>query len=246
MSIFRYIYCRPCDLASLKSVRECAQMIKDKEEIIDGLVNNAGVMFAPKSTTEDGMEIHWGVNHLGHFLLTKLLSDRLENGRVLFMVNLDYRKAREGINFEDINMVQKYDKSYAFYQSQLANVLTMRSLAEEWKTRGISVNAVYPGLVSSTRIKRHMGLDKSMVSGPFVKKIMGSITEVTPENAIHTPLFLLTDRSVSGLSGKMFANMNEMAVLDVGLNDEAGKKLMLIDEYWTGLKSKDDIAVKKK
>lgn len=85
----KYVYCRPCNLASFQSVRECAKLIQEKEDRIDGLVNNAGVMFAPKSVTEDGMEIHWSVNHLGHFLLTKLLENQLENGgRVLFMVNL--------------------------------------------------------------------------------------------------------------------------------------------------------------
>ena len=74
----KYVYCRPCDLASFQSITKCAQNIS--EERIDGLLNNAGVMFAPRSFTADGIETHWAVNHLGHFLLTRLLSDRLKNG----------------------------------------------------------------------------------------------------------------------------------------------------------------------
>ena len=86
------------------------------------------------------------VHDLGHYLLTRLLSDQLENGgRVIYMVNLDYRKARDGIKFEDINMQKEYDKNYAFYQSQLANVLIMRQLAKELESRLITINAVYPG-----------------------------------------------------------------------------------------------------
>ena len=131
----KFVYCRPCDLASLQSVRACAKLIQEKEDRIDGLINNAGIMFAPRSYSRDGIEIHWAVNHLGHFLLTRLLTPQLVGGRVLFMVNLDYRKATEGIKFADINMQDNYDKYYAFYQSQLANVLVMRKLAKELEQR---------------------------------------------------------------------------------------------------------------
>ena len=88
---FRFLYCTPCDLASFTSIRECANKIKEKEKRIDGLLNNAGVMYAPKSYSEDGIEIHWAVNHLGHYLLTKLLKDQLMGGRVLYMIDMNYR-----------------------------------------------------------------------------------------------------------------------------------------------------------
>ena len=245
MIFFRYVYCRPCDLASFNSIRECAKMIQSKEDRIDGLVNNAGIMYAPRGFTVDGIETHWSVNHLGHYLLTRLLSDQLENGgRVIYMVNLDYRKARDGIKFEDINMQKDYDKSYAFYQSQLANVLIMRKLAKELESRLIAVNAVYPGIVRGTQIKRHMGLDKSKVSKHISNTFLG-IVEQNVSDAVQTPLFLLLDRSMTGMTGKMFTNMNEMAVLDAGLDEDSGKKLTMINDYWTGLKSKEDIAAEK-
>jgi retinol dehydrogenase-12 len=61
------------DLASLKSVRECAQKLLEKEEKIDILVNNAGIMTCPNWKTEDGFDMQLGTNHLGHFLLTEML-----------------------------------------------------------------------------------------------------------------------------------------------------------------------------
>lgn len=75
----KYVYCRPCDLGSLKSVREFVKLFKSEQEKLHVLVNNAGVMRTPKdSKTREGFEMQLGVNHLGHFLLTNLLLDTLK------------------------------------------------------------------------------------------------------------------------------------------------------------------------
>ena len=106
----------------------------------------------------------------------------------------------------------------------------------------ITVNAVYPGIVRGTQIKRYMSLDKSKVSKHISGKLLDTVTQNIAES-VHTSLFLLLDRQVTGTTGKMFYNMNEMAILDVGLDEASGQKLALIDDYWTGLKSKEEIAV---
>ena len=62
-----------CDLASLQSVRQCADTILKQEEKIDYLINNAGVMWCPQEKTQDGFDMQLGTNHFGHFLLTELL-----------------------------------------------------------------------------------------------------------------------------------------------------------------------------
>jgi NAD(P)-dependent dehydrogenase (short-subunit alcohol dehydrogenase family) len=72
------VYCRKCDLASLQSVREFVARFKAEQERLDILINNGGVMRTPNSKTKDGFETQLGVNHLGHFLLTNLLLDRLK------------------------------------------------------------------------------------------------------------------------------------------------------------------------
>lgn len=80
-----------CDLSSLKSVRECAQKILDSEAQVNILVNNAGIMMCPKSETEDGFEMQFGTNHLGHFLLTLLLLPRIRNSRPARIVTVSSR-----------------------------------------------------------------------------------------------------------------------------------------------------------
>lgn len=83
----KYVYCRKCDLASLQSIRDFVQNFKEKEDRLDVLINNAGVMQPPQGITRDGFELHLGINHLGHFLLTNLLEDYLKvTTRILFNI----------------------------------------------------------------------------------------------------------------------------------------------------------------
>ena len=92
-------------------------------------------MNAPRSFSEDGIEIHLAVNHLGHFLLTSLLTDMLKStpgSRIVFLMNLDYRKGN--VVLEDPNFTSRtYNTSEAFKQSQLANMLIVKELARRLK-----------------------------------------------------------------------------------------------------------------
>ncbi len=223
-------------------MKKCAEDIVDNEKKIDGLLNNAGVMFAPRSYTEDGIETHWAVNHLGHLLLTRLLTPRLKDGgRVVYMVHLDYRKVRDGIPLDDINMKKQYDKCLAFWRSQLANVLVFQELAYELEPLNITVNAAYPGVVSGTMLKRHMGIEKSMVSKLLAKPMMFMIENSVKEGA-QTPVFALLDKSLNNTSGIMLANKLPMQMFDCADNPELGIQLLAIGDYWTGLKDKSELA----
>ena len=89
------------DLASLQSVRDCAKELEESEEKIDYLINNAGVMTCPEWKTEDGYEMQFGTNHLGHFLLTNLLTPLLQksgfnrhNARVVIVSSLAHQYGR--------------------------------------------------------------------------------------------------------------------------------------------------------
>ena len=150
------------------------------------------------------------------------------------------RHAKEGIKFHDLNSDEYYSKKYAFYQSQLANVLMLQKLAEDFKGDFISVNGVYPGVCSNTNIKRYMSIDKSKLMVYITRPLLW-LLERTAEEGAYTPVYLIQDKMAVGKTGKIFHNMTEMSIAEIGVNDEAAKKLIAVDDYWTDLKTKEEI-----
>ena len=146
------------DLASLDSVRNFATSVLDKEARIDILVNNAGIMACPYMKTADGFEMQFGVNHLGHFLLTNLLLDRLKEAPAARIVNVSSSAHQRGkINFEDLNSTKNYIPWSAYGQSKLANVLFTRSLAKHLEGTNVITNALHPGVIR-TELARHFNI----------------------------------------------------------------------------------------
>jgi NAD(P)-dependent dehydrogenase (short-subunit alcohol dehydrogenase family) len=139
------------DLSSLRSIRAAARGLLSDHERIDVLINNAGVVLTPRSTTSDGFELHFGTNHLGHFALTGLLLERLlpvPGSRVVTVTSLSYRM-RAKIRFDDLQWERRYSSFGAYAQSKLANLLftyeLQRRLAGE---RTIAV-AAHPGFANT-------------------------------------------------------------------------------------------------
>jgi len=146
------------DLTSLESVRAAAEQLRSDHDRIDLLINNAGVMYTPKSTTKDGFELQFGTNHLGHFALTGLLLDRLlhvPGSRVVTVSSNGHRAGR--INFADLQSERRYSRVSAYGQSKLANLmftyeLERRLRAAEAPTIAL---AAHPG-TASTELVRHI------------------------------------------------------------------------------------------
>jgi len=148
--VFHYL-----NLASLASIRQFAAMILEEEPHIDILINSAGIACCPYSTTEDGFEMQFGVNHLGHFLLTNLLLERLKeapSARIVILSSIVHHLGR--INFDNLNSEMSYNKVRAYFNSKLANILFTRSLAKRLEDTNVTVNALHPGFVR-TGITRH-------------------------------------------------------------------------------------------
>jgi NAD(P)-dependent dehydrogenase (short-subunit alcohol dehydrogenase family) len=145
------------DLASLDSVRAAADQLRSKHEGIDLLINNAGV-YAPKSITEDGFELHFGTNHLGHFALTGLLLDRLlpaPGSRVVTVSSVAHRVGA-AIHFDDLQWERSYSRAGAYGQSKLANLLFTYELQRRLVPRGTTIAAAaHPG-GSDTELMRNM------------------------------------------------------------------------------------------
>ncbi|MGB0384386.1 MAG: oxidoreductase [Ardenticatenaceae bacterium] len=132
------------NLASLASVRAFADKFKAKHDKLDILVNNAGVMAIPYRKTEDGFEMQFGTNHLGHFALTGLLLDRLLASNKSRVVNVSSMAHEQGtMNWDDLAWESNYSEWGAYGMSKLANLLFAYELQRQFEAK--SVNAISVG-----------------------------------------------------------------------------------------------------
>ena len=146
------------DLASLDSVRAASVDLHERFETIDLLINNAGVMFTPKSTTQDGFELQMGVNHLGHFAFTGLLADLMlsVDGSRIVTVSSGAHKIRSTIDLGELAGTDEYNRTAAYGRSKLANLaftyeLQRRLVAADAPTIAL---AAHPG-GSNTELARN-------------------------------------------------------------------------------------------
>jgi NAD(P)-dependent dehydrogenase (short-subunit alcohol dehydrogenase family) len=151
------------DLSDLSSVRRAAENVA-REPKLDVLVNNAGVMWNPKTITKDGFESQFGINHLGHFALTGLLLPKLEatpHSRIVTVSSNGHKFGNGDLFWDDINADEEYHPRKRYYASKLANLLFTYELDRRLRAKGsgtIAV-AVHPG-GSDTELGRY-------VSGAF-------------------------------------------------------------------------------
>ena len=146
------------DLTSLDSIRAAADELRATYGSIDLLINNAGVMFTPKSTTKDGFELQFGTNHLGHFAFTNLLLDRVlaaQGSRVVTVSSVGHRFARRGIRFEDLQWERSYSRVGAYGQAKLANLLFTYELQRRLTGTNTIAVAAHPG-GSRTELTRNL------------------------------------------------------------------------------------------
>jgi NAD(P)-dependent dehydrogenase (short-subunit alcohol dehydrogenase family) len=146
------------DLSALDSVRAAADQLRADYSSIDLLINTAGVMMPPKSTTKDGFELQFGTNHLGHFALTNLLLDRLvttPGSRVVTVSSVGHRFARTGINFDDLQSDREYSRLRAYGQSKLANLMFTYELQRRLQGTNTIAVAAHPG-GSKTELVRNL------------------------------------------------------------------------------------------
>jgi len=148
------------DLASLSSTERFASAFRANHDRLDLLINNAGVMIPPLGHTEDGFELQFGCNHLGHFALTGRLLDLLEAapvGRVVTVSSMAHRQGK--MDFDNLNAEKGYRAMPAYGQSKLANLLFTFELQRRLEATGSSVmaTAAHPGW-TGTDLQRHSAL----------------------------------------------------------------------------------------
>jgi NAD(P)-dependent dehydrogenase (short-subunit alcohol dehydrogenase family) len=143
------------DLASLKSVRVCADELLARGEAFDAVIANAGVMATPFGHTVDGFETQFGINHLGHFVLVNRIASLIRSGgRLVNLSSAGHRRAN--VNLADPNFERTlYDPMVAYGQSKTANILFAVAFDARHRGRGVRAAAVHPGAIH-TELGRHM------------------------------------------------------------------------------------------
>lgn len=228
------VFNRSLDLSSLKSVREFAEKFLQEEKRLDILINNAGIMSTPRKLTQDGFEQQFGVNHLGHFLLTNLLLELLKASapsRIVVVSSLAYIFGN--FNKDDINLENKYTRFGAYGRSKLANILFTRKLGRMLKDSKVTVNCLHPGSVQSelTRNDPVLGFFNSI----FSKFVMRST-----KGGAQTILYLALDPDMEGKTGQYYDKMKLYPLLAKARDDEMADWLWEESEKLVGLKEKSD------
>lgn len=220
-----------CDFSSQKSIRELAATVIEKLPRLDVLVNNAGAVNEKREVTEDGIERTFAVNHLGYFLLTNLLLELLEKSAPARVVNVASRAHYKGdLDFDDLGFEQGgYGILKAYQRSKLANVLFTRELARRLEGKGVTVNCLHPGVVST-----------NIWSGaPFfaqpVLQLMKWFSMVTPEQGGDTIVQLAADPALEGRTGGYWSDLKPKAPSPLAQNDEVARKLWETSEKLVGL-----------
>lgn len=230
----KYVYCRPCDLASQESIRQFVKKFKSEHKDLHFLINNAGIMKCKKGYTKEGIEMQLGVNFMGHFLLTNLLLDTLKASapsKILNVSNIFYTKG--SINVEDLNSDQSYDPTEAYYQSQVALAMFTRALDAKLGGTNVTVNSVYPGL-TNTDITRHMSYQKSIFGRMWVKPLTWFLTR-TPKQAAYRIISAALDPNYKEMSGVYFQEFEPKPLADNATKVAETKWLWKVAEKWTHL-----------
>jgi NAD(P)-dependent dehydrogenase (short-subunit alcohol dehydrogenase family) len=222
------VACLPLDLASFASIRSCAADVLSRYRRIDVLINNAGLILGRRSETEDGFEETFGVNHLGHFLLTQLLLDRIKQSAPSRIVNVSsaaHRYARNGLDFDDLQSKDGYSFMQVYGKSKLANIYFSRELARRLDGTGVTSNALHPGSIATGfggdgDLRGVLGFGYGLVR-PFLR---------SAAKGAETSVYVASAPELDGVTGKYFANKREAKTSDAAQDDAAARKLWDISE----------------
>jgi retinol dehydrogenase-12 len=212
-----------CDLASLRSVREAAQVVRGEFGRIALLINNAGIVSTLQRRSAEGFELTFATNHLGPFLLTRLLLDRMvDDGRVVIVSSrVHYQGKLDLARIADPKAC--YDSRAAYARSKLANVLHTFALARRLAATRITVNCLHPGVVATNLLPRWLRIIKPLIS-PVI---------FDAERGARTTLYLALSPEVAGVSGRYFDENQAAQPAAAGANDvELQEALWQASERW--------------
>ncbi|XP_072118761.1 polyprenol dehydrogenase isoform X3 [Mobula birostris] len=214
------------ELASLQSIRQFVEHFKARNLPLHVLVNNAAVMLVPQRYTEDEFEEHFGVNYLGHFLLTHLLRDALRqsgssdySSRIVTLSSATHYIGE--INLNDLQSRTSYSSHGAYAQSKLALVLFSYQLQQRLAAEGshVTSNVVDPGVVNTNLYKHTTWLFK------LCKWLFSWLLFQTPSQGASTVIYTAVSPSLEGSGGFYLVNGRKMKSADISYNEDLQREL---------------------
>ena len=210
-----------CELSEPSSVRACAARVKELGRPLNAIICNAGIMALPKLTLEQGYELQFFTNHMGHFILVTSLLDQLaDDGRVVMLSSDAHKGApREGIQFDNLDGSKGYSPWAAYGQSKLANLLFAKHLATRLEGTGKTANSVHPGVI-------HTNLARSM--NPAVNVVLAIGAPLVLKSAAQgaaTQCYVAVHPGPAGVTGQYFADCNVSRPSYNGRNAELAAEL---------------------
>ena len=218
------------DLGDLSSVRAGAADLLARCPRIDVLCNNAGLILSERSLSADGYEATLAINHLGPFLLTELLVDRLKDSapaRIVNVASTAHTFARRGMVFDDLMAERSYRQMEVYGRTKLANILFTAELAQRLAGTGVTANSLHPGSVN-TGYGRDGDTTGLMARGVAIYAHLPFA--LTPEQGALTSIYLCSSPDVAQVTGKYFAKSREKTPSAKARDAGAAAKLWSVSE----------------
>jgi NAD(P)-dependent dehydrogenase (short-subunit alcohol dehydrogenase family) len=215
-----------CDLADLASVRAAARSVRERHPGIDRLINNAGMVSTRRRFSVDGHELTFATNHLGPFLLTRLLLPALAPAaRIINVASKVHYRGRLDLDTVD-DRKARYSGIAAYSRSKLANVMDTFVLARQLAGSGVRVNCLHPGVVATHLLPGWLNLIR-----PLFKRYL-----LTPERGARTTLYLALDERAAALHGEYLDENSQVQTAAAAARDRSLQDLLLARSAgWTGL-----------
>jgi len=219
------------DLSSQAEIRRLADEFLATQRPLHVLLNNAGVFMLRREETVDGLETTFAVNHLGYFLLTNRLLDRIVASAPARIVNVAaaaHAQSGGPLDFDDLqSRLGFYSPMKVYGKSKLANILFTRELARRLEGTGVTANCLHPGFVGSNFARNSLpGAIGMVLLRPFAR---------SPEKGAETAIHLCASPEVDGVSGKYFMDGRERFPKSYAQRDEDARRLWAESERLTGL-----------
>ncbi len=224
------------DFSSQTAIRSMAAQFLERYNQLHVLINNHGTVNIRRQETEDSLEQTFAVNHLGYFLLTNLLLERLkatgtaeDPARIVNVSSSAHWGGR--IDFDNLQLQRDYSWGKAYSNSKLANILFTTELARRLEGTNVIANALHPGWVAT-----NIGADAIPI--PLlgrIAKFFINLTAISPEKGAQTSLYLATSPEIVTISGQYFVKSKSARTSAAAKDAESAQRLWQVSEQLVGL-----------